>query len=145
MDRGRELLNKFKARFGSSGSLVRAPGRVNLIGEHTDYTEGFGLPAAIDFSCWVVIGTRSDRKLELYSENFDEAVEATLDDLKTRATEKWANYPLGTAWSLKQAGYLLTGADIYIAGDVPLGAGLSSSAAVEVSTGYALMTAARIP
>jgi galactokinase len=145
MDRARELRNKFRARFGGSGSAVRAPGRVNLIGEHTDYNEGFVLPAAIDFSCWVVIATRNDRKIELYSENFDEAVEATLDDLRIRATEKWANYALGTAWSLEQAGYLLAGANLYIAGDVPLGAGLSSSAAVEVSTGYALLTAARIP
>jgi len=139
MDRSRELLKKFSARFGGSASLVRAPGRVNLIGEHTDYNEGFVLPAAIDFFCWVAIAPRNDRALAIYSENFDETVEASLDDLNIRATGKWADYPLGVAWALEQSGYRLPGANIYIKGDVPLGAGLSSSASVEVSTGYALM------
>lgn len=139
MDRARVLLNEFSARFGGSASLVRAPGRVNLIGEHTDYNEGFVLPAAIDFFCWVAIAPRNDRVLALYSENFDDTVEVNLDDLNIRATGKWADYPLGVAWALERAGYRLRGANLYIRGDVPLGAGLSSSAAVEVSTGYALM------
>ena len=138
MDRARELLNKFSARFGGSASLVRAPGRVNLTGEHTDYNEGFVLPAAIDFFCWVAFAPRNDRVLALYSENFDDTVEASLDDLNIRATGKWADYPLGVAWALERAGCRLPGANLYIKGDVPLGAGLSSSAAVEVSTGYAL-------
>jgi|HubBroStandDraft_4_1064222.scaffolds.fasta_scaffold32695_2 galactokinase len=138
MDRARVLLNEFSARFGGSASLVRAPGRVNLIGEHTDYNEGFVLPAAIDFFCWVAIAPRNDRVLALYSENFDDTVEVSLDDLNIRATGKWADYPLGVAWALERAGYRLRGANLYIKGDVPLGAGLSSSAAVEVSTGYAL-------
>jgi galactokinase len=138
MVRARELLNEFRARFGGSASLVRAPGRVNLIGEHTDYNEGFVLPAAIDFFCWVAIAPRNDRVLALYSQNFDDTVEASLDDLNIRATGKWADYPLGVAWALERAGYRLRGANLYIKGDVPLGAGLSSSAAVEVSTGYAL-------
>jgi galactokinase len=132
------LLNEFSARFGGSASLVRAPGRVNLIGEHTDYNEGFVLPAAIDCFCWVAIAPRNDRVLALYSENFDDTVEVSLDDLNIRATGKWADYPLGVAWALERAGYRLRGANLYIKGDVPLGAGLSSSAAVEVSTGYAL-------
>jgi galactokinase len=140
MDRARELLNEFSARFGGSASLVRAPGRVNLIGEHTDYNEGFVLPAAIDFFCWVAIAPRNDRVLALYSENFDDTVEVNLDDLNIHATGKWADYPLGVAWALEREGYLLRGANLYIKGDVPLGAGLSSSAAVEVSTGYALMS-----
>jgi galactokinase len=138
MVRARELLNQFRARFGGSASLVRAPGRVNLIGEHTDYNEGFVLPAAIDFFCWVAIAPRNDRVLALYSQNFDDTVEASLDDLNIRSTGKWADYPLGVAWALERAGYRLRGANLYIKGDVPLGAGLSSSAAVEVSTGYAL-------
>jgi galactokinase len=138
MDRARVLLNEFSARFGGSASLVRAPGRVNLIGEHTDYNEGFVLPAAIDCFCWVAIAPRNDRVLALYSENFDDTVEVSLDDLNIRATGKWADYPLGVAWALERAGYRLRGANLYIKGDVPLGAGLSSSAAVEVSTGYAL-------
>jgi galactokinase len=115
---------------------------VNLIGEHTDYNEGYVLPAAIGFSCWVGIAARDDRKLILYSENYGEAHEADLDELGTRRSGHWADYPLGVAWALREAGYRLRGANIYIAGDVPLGAGLSSSAAIEVSTGYALLSVA---
>jgi galactokinase len=142
MDRTGVLLNEFGDRFGGSASLIRAPGRVNLIGEHTDYNDGFVLPAAIDLFCWVAVAPRNDRALVLYSENFDDTVDVRLDDLSIRATGKWADYPLGVAWALERAGYRLRGANIYIKGDVPLGAGLSSSAAVEVSTGYALMNIA---
>lgn len=145
MERARQLLDNFNARFGGFASLVRAPGRVNLIGEHTDYNEGFVLPAAIDFFCWVAFSPRKDRTLALYSEQFDELVEASLDGLRARATSSWANYPLGVAWALQQAGYRLCGANIAISSDVPLGAGLSSSAAVEVSVGYALLSAADLP
>jgi galactokinase len=143
MDQVRELLAKFDSRFHSTAKLYRAPGRVNLIGEHTDYNQGFVLPAAIGFSCWVAIAARDDRKLALYSENFQEFEEADLDDLKIHATGKWTDYPLGVAWALEQAGYRLSGADLYILGEVPLGAGLSSSAALEVSVGFALMHLAR--
>jgi galactokinase len=143
MDQVRELLAKFNSRFHSTAKVYRAPGRVNLIGEHTDYNEGFVLPAAIGFSCWVAIAPRDDRKLALYSENFDEFVEANLDNLKVRATGKWADYPLGVAWALEQAGYRLCGANLYIVGEAPLGAGLSSSAALEVSVGFGLMDMAQ--
>jgi galactokinase len=142
MNKAHELLTSFKARFGTGASVYRAPGRVNLIGEHTDYNEGFVLPAAIGFSCWVGIAPRGDRKLIVYSENFGEAQETTWDALGSRGSGHWSDYPLGVAWALQEAGYRLRGADIYIAGDVPLGAGLSSSAAIEVSTGYALLSAA---
>jgi len=141
MTRGRELLESFQVRFGTSASVFRAPGRVNLIGEHTDYNEGFVLPAAIGFSCWVGIAPRDDRKLVLYSENFREMHEASLDELGT-GSGNWTDYPLGVAWALQDAGYRLRGANLYIAGDVPLGAGLSSSAAIEVSSGYALLSVA---
>jgi galactokinase len=142
MNKARELLASFQARFGTGASIIRAPGRVNLIGEHTDYNEGFVLPAAIGFSCWVGIGPRSDRKLVLYSENFKEMHEASLDGLADRGSGHWTDYPLGVAWALQDAGYRLQGANLYIAGDVPLGAGLSSSAAIEVSSGYALLSVA---
>src|SRR6267378_644394 len=134
MNKAHELLTSFKARFGTGASVYRAPGRVNLIGEHTDYNEGFVLPAAIGFSCWVGIAPRGDRKLIVYSENFTEARETTWDALGAHGSGHWSDYPLGVAWALQEAGYWLRGADIYIAGDVPLGAGLSSSAAIEVST-----------
>jgi galactokinase len=136
------LLAKFRKRFHSFPSVYGAPGRVNLIGEHTDYNDGFVLPAAIGFSCWIAIARRTDRKLILYSENFDESVEADLDDLIPRQTGKWPDYSLGVAWALERAGYRLCGADLYVLGEVPLGAGLSSSAALEVSVGLALMDVA---
>lgn len=144
-DKARKLLAKFKSRFCSAANVYRAPGRVNLIGEHTDYNDGFVLPIAIGLSCWVAVAERSDRKLVLYSENFDESVEADLDNLKPHATGTWADYPVGVAWALEQAGYRLRGVNLYIVGEVPFGAGLSSSAAVEVSVGYALMDLARYP
>ena len=135
-----QLLDAFKARFGSAANVYRAPGRVNLIGEHTDYNDGFVLPAAIEFYCWAAAGPRRDGKLVIHSENFNETVEAGLDSLSPMGKKHWANYPLGVAWALRQAGKPLTGANLYIAGDVPLGAGLSSSAAVEVAVGFALLS-----
>src|SRR6266404_4092316 len=142
MNKAHELLASFKSRFGTGASVCRAPGRVNLIGEHTDYNDGYVLPAAIGFSCWVGIAPRVDRQLILFSENYGEVHEAGLYELGVRGSGHWADYPLGVAWALQEAGYRLRGANIDIAGDVPLGAGLSSSAAIEVSTGYALLSAA---
>jgi galactokinase len=135
-----QLLDGFKARFGTVASIYRAPGRVNLIGEHTDYNDGFVLPAAIEFYCWAAAAPRFDDKLLIYSENFNETVEAGLDSLSPLGKKHWANYPLGVAWTLRQSGKPLTGASIYIAGEIPLGAGLSSSAAVEVAVGFALLS-----
>jgi galactokinase len=134
-----QLLDEFKVRFGTAANIHRAPGRVNLIGEHTDYNDGFVLPAAIDFYCWAAVAPRRDRKLVIHSENFNETVEAGLDSLSPLEKKHWANYPLGVAWALAQAGKPLTGANLYISGEVPLGAGLSSSAAVEVAIGFALL------
>ena len=132
-------MDAFQARFGTSASVYRAPGRVNLIGEHTDYNDGFVLPAAIEFYCWVAVGRRSDRKLVIHSENFKETIEQDLDALSPPAEKHWANYPLGVAWALRQAGKPVIGANFYIAGEVPLGSGLSSSAAIEVAVGFALL------
>lgn len=145
MNKAHQLLTSFQARFGTSASVYRAPGRVNLIGEHTDYNNGLVLPAAIGFACWVAIAPRDDRKLILYSENYREAHEADLDQLGSSGSGHWSDYSLAVAWALQNAGYRLPGANLYIAGDVPLGAGLSSSAALEVSTGYALLSLANQP
>jgi len=134
-----QVLDGFKSRFGTAASIYRAPGRVNLIGEHTDYNDGFVLPAAIEFYCWVAAAASRDGKLVIHSENFNETVEARLDSLTPLGPRHWANYPLGVAWALRQAGKPLTGANIHITGEVPLGAGLSSSAAVEVAVGFALL------
>jgi galactokinase len=144
MDKGHQVISKFRARFKTPAALYRAPGRVNLIGEHTDYNDGFVLPAALEFSCWTAVAPRDDRKLIVHSENFSETIEGHLDDLKPFPESTWANYPLAVAWALEQAGNHLSGANMYIAGDVPLGAGLSSSAAIEVSAGFALLDIAGI-
>ena len=111
-----QLLEDFRARFGTAASVYRAPGRVNLIGEHTDYNDGFVLPAAIEFYCWLAAAPRSDRKLVIHSENFKETVEASLDSLCPDSKNHWANYPLGVAWALERGGKQLRGVSILING-----------------------------
>jgi len=111
---------------------------VNLIGEHTDYNDGFVMPVALDFSTWVRLAPLDQRKLQIHSENFDEEVEVDLDDPKLAARGHWSDYPVGVAVVLERAGYRLRGARLRIRGDVPIGSGLSSSAAIEVATACAL-------
>jgi galactokinase len=137
----RDLQTAFRERFGGAASVYRAPGRVNLIGEHTDYNQGFVMPVAIDLSCWVAIGLRDDRKLVIYSEDVADTAEVDLSNTEVRPTRIWSDYPIGVAVLLQQAGHRLEGANLYIRGEVPLGSGLSSSAALEVSVGYALLQA----
>jgi galactokinase len=134
-----DLQAQFSERFGGTSGLYRAPGRVNLIGEHTDYNEGYVMPVAIGLSCWVAIGPRDDRKLAIYSEDLDESAELDLATSDLRPSQNWSDYPRGVAAILQQEGYSLRGANLYIRSDVPLGAGLSSSAALEVAVGYALL------
>jgi galactokinase len=134
-----DMQAKFSERFGGASRLYRAPGRVNLIGEHTDYNEGYVMPVAIGLSCWVAIGSRDDRKLAIYSEDLDESVELNLASPELRPSHNLSDYPLGVAAILQQEGYSLRGASLHIRTDVPLGAGLSSSAALEVAVGYALL------
>ena len=139
-----EIAQKFAAHFGKRPEIYRAPGRVNLIGEHTDYNDGFVLPAAVDLSCWVGVVPRGDRKLVIYAENYSEQVEVDLDAIAAWVKKPSAAYPVGVAWSLGQAGLRLRGCDLYIAGDVPMGSGLSSSASIEVATALALLEVAGI-
>ena len=120
--------------------LFRAPGRVNLIGEHTDYNDGFVLPVALGFSTWVSIAARDDRTVSIFSENFSERIEFELDDPGLIPQDHWSDYLKGVAVTLERAGYRLRGADLRIRGEVPIGSGLSSSAALEVASGYALLT-----
>lgn len=140
-----QLQERFRARFGTPASIYRAPGRVNLIGEHTDYNDGFVLPAAIEFHCWVAAAPRSDKKLVVHSENLGETVEAGLASLSQAAKGHWSNYPVGVAWALEGVGKRLRGANLLVTGDVPLGAGLSSSAAIEVAVGFALLHQSGLP
>ena len=134
-----ELSKSFGILFGGRPSIYRAPGRVNLIGEHTDYNEGLVMPAAINFSTLVAIAAREDRKIVVRSENFAETVELDLDNPPQRGRGHWSDYPFGVAVKLEQAGRRLIGANLLVRGEVPIGSGLSSSAAIEVVTGFALL------
>lgn len=138
-----DLKTAFQRRFGELHGIYRAPGRVNLIGEHTDYNGGFVLPAALDLSCWVAAGLRTDSRLAVYSENFNDLAEVELRKETLHRSGRWYDYPVGSAWALLEAGFPLRGANLYIRGQVPLGAGLSSSAALEAATAYALLDLAR--
>jgi galactokinase len=110
-----------------------------LIGEHTDYNDGFVMPAALDFSTWAKISPLDSRKLQIFSENFNEEVEVDLDDRTLAAHGHWSDYPIGVAVVLERAGHRLRGARLQLRGEVPIGSGLSSSAAVEVATACALV------
>jgi galactokinase len=117
----------------------RAPGRVNLIGEHTDYNEGFVMPAAIGFATIVTVTPRDDRTVSVFSTNFSERIEFDLDDRKLKPRRHWSDYVLGVAVTLELAGHRLKGATLTVNGGVPIGSGLSSSAAIEVATALALL------
>lgn len=124
--------------------MFRAPGRVNLIGEHTDYNDGFVMPAAIEFSTWVAACGRPDRKLAIHSENFSESREFQLDDANPKPQGHWSDYVRGVAVVLERSGHRLCGANLLIRGEVPIGSGLSSSAAIEVATAFALLAVSGI-
>ncbi len=120
--------------------LFRAPGRVNLIGEHTDYNDGFVMPVAIDFFTQIILFPLDTRALEFYSDNFKEKVVLDFDNLPKSRSRHWSDYVVGVALMLIGEGHELRGARLTISSDVPLGSGLSSSAALEVATAYALAT-----
>lgn len=132
----------FETVFGrTADGLWSAPGRVNLIGEHTDYNEGFVLPFAIDRRTVVALGVRDDRRVRVASTFADEIIELDLDALAPEALTGWSAYPLGVAWALGEFGADLSavpGVDLFIDSDVPVGAGLSSSAAIESAVALAL-------
>ncbi|HSK72627.1 MAG TPA: galactokinase [Pyrinomonadaceae bacterium] len=135
---GRDLTRKFQQFYNREPRLFRAPGRVNLIGEHTDYNGGFVLPMAIDREVGVAIAAREDRKIRVHSFNFEETAGFDLDVEKERKKGFWLNFIEGVARILERKGFRLTGADLLIWSDVPGGAGLSSSAALETAVGLAL-------
>ena len=140
-----ELKHDFETLYGTTPRVYRAPGRVNLIGEHTDYNDGFVMPVAIGLSTWVAIAPRSDRKLAVRSANFPDAAEVDLDDIRPGTSHHWSDYVRGVAAILEMQGYHSRGANLLIGSEVPIGAGLSSSAAVEVATGYALLEISQTP
>ncbi len=128
------------ARFNAEPTVFAAPGRVNIIGEHTDYAEGFVMPAAIDFATLAAISPRDDGKIVIYSENYqrERAFEAAA--LPTAAGNHWSDYPLGVCAILAGEGHTIPSFSLTLWGDVPLGSGLSSSAAVEVATALAVLS-----
>jgi len=130
------LRSQFVARFGAAPQLYRAPGRVNLIGEHTDYNDGFVLPAAIDLATYVGAARREDRRLVVHSLAFDESVEVDLDAAPA-PRRHWSDYVVGVVLGLEREGVRLSGANMMLATELPMGAGLSTSAALEVAVGYA--------
>jgi galactokinase len=134
-----EITTAFQKCYGGEPRIYRAPGRVNLIGEHTDYNEGFVMPAAINFSTYVAITKRDDRLIRIHSDIFDEEASLDLAQPPARGRKHWTDYPFGVAAKLQQAGYEISGANVLVHGEVPLGSGLSSSAALEVSTGLGLL------
>jgi galactokinase len=138
-DRTGRVAAAFAERTGRDPDGVwAAPGRVNLIGEHTDYNDGFVLPAAIDRQVLAAAGRRGDGRLRLWSLQAGPPADLALAEVGPGRVEGWAAYPAGVAWALGQAGVELGGADVVVDGDVPAGSGLSSSAALECATATAL-------
>ena len=139
------VATRFAERYGEAPAVVvRAPGRVNLIGEHTDYNDGFVLPLAIDRAVWIALRPRPDREVHVWSTEFGEEAHFPLDNLEP-AKGRWVEYLKGTAWALERAGHRLTGWEGVVRSDVPIGAGLSSSAAIEVATARAFAVVSAFP
>lgn len=138
-----KIYKRFQEIFGAEGEIgiYFAPGRVNLIGEHTDYNGGHVFPCALTIGTYGAARRRKDNKLRFYSMNFEHlnVIESSLDDLKPRRNAGWTNYPKGVIWAMKQKGYdIPCGIDLMLFGNIPNGSGLSSSASVEILTGYVL-------
>ncbi|MBX2947207.1 MAG: galactokinase [Cyclobacteriaceae bacterium] len=134
-----ESLRKvFSGRYTGEPLIVRSPGRINLIGEHTDYNNGFVLPAAIDKAVYVAIGKNNSEVVRLFASAYNDFVETPLSAIVPAAKKTWTNYILGVVDQFQKRGYHVRGFDLAITGDVPLGAGLSSSAAVECAVAFAL-------
>ncbi|GAB3549189.1 galactokinase [Spirosoma fluminis] len=136
MDLLNQLNASFQATFGSKPLLICSPGRVNLIGEHTDYNEGFVLPAAIDKAIYLAVSPRQDEELHFVAHDLNETYQGSLASLTPSRT--WADYLLGVVAQFNQAGHQLRGFNCVFAGTIPMGAGLSSSAALENAVGFAL-------
>jgi len=134
----KELKKVFQQNFQTEPIIVRSPGRINIIGEHTDYNEGFVLPAAIDKAAYIAVSLRDDDEIHLVAMDLNENFSVNLKDLKPVGDVSWPNYILGSAAQFLKRGIQLPGFNAVLTSDVPMGAGLSSSAAVECATVFAL-------
>ncbi|MEZ4729168.1 MAG: galactokinase [Caldilineaceae bacterium] len=142
-NRVQSLVEAFQEHFQEAPTAMAVgPGRVNLIGEHTDYNDGFVLPVALKRDVRLVFRPRTDRHVRLYSVEYDGWFDFALDEMAYNDSILWSNYIQGVAWSLAEAGLQLTGMDAVVSGNVPKGSGLSSSAALEIATAHAFMYAA---
>jgi galactokinase len=142
-ERTAELIKQFQQHFGGTPTFVsRGAGRVNLIGEHTDYNDGFVLPVALKRDVRFVLRPRADRQVKLFSVEFGESGAFDLDHLRYIPEQLWINYIQGMAQSLEEAGIRLTGIDAVFSGNVPRASGLSSSAALEIASAHAFLAAA---
>jgi galactokinase len=136
-----EVVQAFEVRFGGPPRwVVRAPGRVNLIGEHTDYSDGFVMPMAIERAMWMALRPREDHRVVAVSLDRDQTLRFSVDEISA-VPAGWGEYVKGVAWALDQAGYPLSGWEGVVAGDIPIAAGLSSSAALEMATARAFAAA----
>ena len=135
-----QLVSEFEDRFHSKPSLFRAPGRVNLIGEHTDYNEGFVMPFAIDRHTVVAASVRDDTKLNIVARDLDKSASIDLQDKPVKRRGDWMDYVEGTVRCVAEEFGDMRGADLIITSTVPIGGGLSSSAAIEVSVGLAMLS-----
>jgi galactokinase len=133
------LAERFEQALGAKPRIFRAPGRVNLIGEHTDYNDGFVMPSAIGFYTWIAASPRADKILHVRSEEFRETLDLSLQDLAGPPRRHWSDFVRGVAALLLEAGYTVGGTNLIIEGQVPIGAGLSSSASLEVATALAIL------
>ena len=133
-----EIAQKFKDLYGTEPLIVRSPGRINIIGEHTDYNNGFVLPASIDKAAYLAIALRDDDEIHLKAEDLDETFSISIKDMKPVGDISWPNYILGSVAQFSKKGVELKGFNAILTSDVPIGAGLSSSAAVECATTFAL-------
>lgn len=138
------IIKKFEELFKKNPLLIRSPGRINLIGEHTDYNDGFVFPAAINKEIHFAVAKNDINRFRFYALDLHESFEMKVEDL-SKSDTSWANYILGVAAQYKKAGYELEGVDCVFGGDIPLGAGLSSSAAIENGFAFALKEILKAP
>jgi galactokinase len=143
-----EIVSAFRSHFESEAQpeIYRAPGRVNLIGEHTDYNLGFVFPIALEMACYIAIAPAKHEKLRIFSRDFDSDFEIGIEQIaNAKPTGEWSDYVIGVAQLLTAAGFAIDSSDLYIASEVPVGSGLSSSASLEIASAFAMLGSRKMP